>query len=83
MNCLKLTLSENSVKNELTIRSPNGLIASSGILKKSSLLNVPQSPLSNEVNREYKRSIWFGVTKRKYELDLFFCVSVYLHPVSC
>jgi len=50
------------------MRSPNGLMASSGILKKSSLLKVPLSDLSNEVNRLYNRSIWLGETiwKIKY-----------------
>lgn len=49
---------------EWTILSHNGLIASSGILKKSSRDNVPQSLLSNDVKREYKRSICFGVTRK-------------------
>lgn len=63
MNCRKLTLSlPPSSKKALTILSPNGFIASSGILRKSSLLKVPQSPRSKLVNLLYNRSIWFGVT---------------------
>lgn len=62
MNCKKFTLSSwLSAKKECTIRSLSGLIANSGILKKSSLDRVPQSFLSSDVNREYSLSIWFGV----------------------
>lgn len=66
-NCRKFTLSLNASpwKNELTILSPRGLMAISGMRKKSSLLKVPQSPRSSEVNREYSLSIWLGVTKTK------------------
>lgn len=63
MNWRKLTRSSwLSAKNEWTIRSLKGLIASSGIRRKSSLERVPQSFLSSDVNLEYRRSIWFGVT---------------------
>lgn len=73
MNCLKFTLSfkPSSWKNEFTIRSPRGFIASSGIRRKSSLLSVPQSPLSNEVNLEYKRSIWLGVTENGTKVGFY------------
>lgn len=51
--------------NECTIRSHRGLIASSGILRKSSRDKVPQSLRSSDVKREYKRSICFGVTVKE------------------
>lgn len=63
INCKKFTLSlPLSSKKAFTILSPRGFIANSGILRKSSLLRVPQSPRSRLVKRLYKRSIWFGVT---------------------
>lgn len=63
INWRKFTLSlPESPKNAWTILSPNGLIASSGMRRKSSRLKVPQSPLSRLVNLEYNLSIWFGVT---------------------
>lgn len=40
------------------IRSPSGLMASSGIRWKSSQLRVPVSPLSRLVNRLSRRVIW-------------------------
>lgn len=64
INCLKLILSSPLVspKKAWTIRSPRGLMANSGIRRKSSRDKVPLSPLSKEVNRLYSRSIWFGET---------------------
>lgn len=58
MNWRKLTRSSVlSAKNACTIRSHNGFIANSGMRKKSSRDNVPQSVRSNDVKREYNRSI--------------------------
>ena len=63
INCLKFTRSlQPSSKKAWTILSPRGLIASSGIRRKSSRLKVPQSPLSKLVNLLYNLSIWLGVT---------------------
>ena len=58
-----------SVKKACTMRSPSGLIASSGIRRKSSRPRVPLSPLSRLVNRLYSRSICEALTvyKRKEE----------------
>lgn len=65
INCRKFTRSSAlSAKNAWTIRSHSGFIASSGIRRKSSRDNVPQSVRSKDVKREYNRSIWFGVTKK-------------------
>lgn len=72
INCKKFTLSlPLSSKKAFTILSPRGFIANSGILRKSSLLSVPQSPRSKLVKRLYKRSIWFGVTIIKLNNNLF------------
>lgn len=58
MNCRKFTRSSLvSAKNACTIRSHSGLMANSGIRRKSSRDNVPQSVRSNDVKREYNRSI--------------------------
>lgn len=63
MNCRKLTRSSAlSTKNACTMRSHSGLMASSGIRRKSSRDNVPQSVRSSDVKREYRRSIWLAVT---------------------
>ena len=58
------SLFEESLKKAWTILSPKGLIASSGILKKSSLVKCPFCCLSKLVNRLHSLSIWFEVTKR-------------------
>jgi hypothetical protein len=64
INCKKLMESPfPSWKKACTIRSPRGLMASSGIRSKSSRLKVPQLPLSRLVKRLYRRSIWLGVTE--------------------
>lgn len=64
MNWRKLTRSSLlSAKKACTIRSHNGFIANSGIRRKSTRDSVPQSLRSNDVNREYNLSIWFGVTE--------------------
>lgn len=69
MNCKKFTLSLSlSSKKALTILSQSGFMANSGILRKSSLSRVPQSPLSKLVKRLYNLSIWLGVTKINEEL---------------
>lgn len=53
MNLRKLTRSSVlSAKNACTIRSHSGLMASSGMRKKSSRDNVPQSVRSSDVKRE-------------------------------
>ncbi|KAL2712959.1 hypothetical protein V1478_017550 [Vespula squamosa] len=55
INCKKLTLSlPLSSKKAFTILSPRGFIASSGILRKSSRLNVPQSPRSRLFEVQFK-----------------------------
>ena len=73
INCRKLTRSsEPSVKNAWTIRSHSGLMANSGMRRKSSRLSVPQSVRSSDVNREYNLSIWFEVTaKQQHETSKF------------
>lgn len=53
MNLRKLTRSSVlSAKNACTIRSHSGFMANSGMRRKSSRDNVPQSVRSNDVNRE-------------------------------
>ena len=56
------SLFDESRKNACTILSPKGLMASSGILRKSSLVRWPFCCLSKLVNRLHNRSIWFEVT---------------------
>jgi len=53
----------------MTILSPSGFIASSGIRKKSSRLRDPVAVLSRAVNRLYRRSIWLAVN------PVSFCIS--------
>lgn len=74
MNWRKFTRSSLvSAKNAWTMRSHNGLMANSGMRRKSSRDNVPQSVRSNDVKREYKRSIWFGVTGKQRNLRYESC----------
>lgn len=49
------------------MRSHNGFMANSGMRRKSSRDNVPQSVRSNDVKREYNRSIWLGVTENEWK----------------
>ena len=51
-----------SRKKAWTIRSPRGLMANSGILRKSSRVKYPLSCLSKLVNLLQSRSIWLAVT---------------------
>ena len=53
-----------SRKKACTIRSPSGLMANSGIRRKSSRVKYPLSCLSKLVNLLHNRSIWLAVTEK-------------------
>ena len=55
------------LKNAWTILSPSGLMASSGMRRKSSLERYPFCCLSSDVNRDHSRSIWLAVTEQEEE----------------
>ena len=65
------SLFEESRKNAWTILSPNGLMANSGIRKKSSRVKCPFCCLSKLVNRLHSLSIWLAVTKIDKKGDYF------------